>query len=644
MLTCKVNVVDGEFSMTFRKDELAQYANNVFVASASGSAGKPEDSSLPVDTFVYPILTGKSLPKLFIENGKLYQATAGGGKKPFGFVGMNYTQFMLYFGRKESFELIAREVDQLASWGITAVRLPINFALLQPAEGVFPDNPDYEKILKEHNIYTSWFRMVEYFITLAGQRGIYSVFDWHGYPVDPYRHFIGGDIHAKGSGKPGEGIAWLAPTKIAAVEFDITDPRHYKALLATHTWTAMHFKNNTNIMGIEVPYNEPHTRYMNNQSNWAKVTSACALAIKAQDNDRLTFCMPAGWGHDNLSWTVTWQLPVGVDAQAPHHYLANGPVPTRPEAKSTKRPWLCRDQDLTFARAIATLSLPRGAGNVPIYNGEGGEWGSDIFLPDMERGLANDCMFEASLVQGYAAGLIGHMNWICFDNKSYDKTIYKDHGPRFAKVYAEGPVDWSKADVAFIQNPEGVDSDNNHNMSVIPFIDLMLSLHMGPVHYLTDDEIIFKGVSRQSSGLEQVTDASASIGDYKCLIVDKRNLDRRVEKILKKLNIPIFMFEKPEELTTAVAVKLFTDNGVYIDQKTPEGIQLAIGPKHVVVFRRKGESGTDTIYPNVKRDGVFELVDEKGKSCFKGTSEDLRNNGVSITLDKWRSLILEIKN
>lgn len=644
VLSRKAPVRDGRFAVDFTRAELAAYAENEFTALAAGLPADGREASTPVSAFAYPEQTGKTLPPLAVREGMLVQMLPDQKAKPFGFVGLNYTQFQLNLGRRESYELLARDVNQLAGWGISAVRVTLNIGMLQPEEGLFPDAPRYEDALKEHRLTPEWFRMLEYFIALAGERGIYTVFDWHEYPTHPYRYFAGGEEKDKGTGKPGTAVAWLCPDRTSTVAFDMSNPRHLKAILETNRWVARRFKGNPNLLGIEVPFNEPHCRYMNNQANWAAVTSACARAVKEQDPARLTFSMPAGWGHENTSWTSTWMPPEYVDGQAPHHYIANGPIPPRPGADKMKMSWLCRDIEQTFALSLPAVLLPRGTRNQPIYNGEGGEWGSEVFLPDIDSALANDCMYEATLAQSYAAGLVGHMNWICFDNdRAYDKTIYADHAPRYARVFAEGPLDWSKAELAFIQNSAAGSTANNHNHGAVALTELMLALHLAPVHYLADDEILYRGISRQTAGLEQVTDASASFAGYKCLIVDRRNLDRRVEEAIKGAKLPVLWTDDPQQLSKEEVAAFLQKNGIHADLRTPEGIQLAVGPKHVVAFRRRGQAATDTIYPAVRREGSFELIDEAGTTVFRGTSKQLQETGLRLSLGKWRSAILTIR-
>lgn len=633
-------VQDGKFSIQLAKKDLAQYYKNTFVVSIPGD-NSVAAKSIPESVFVFPEFKNTPLPKLTIKNGKLLK-----GKNPFAFVAANYTRFTLNFPPKTrpNYELLARDAKMFSDWGISALRLSFNIGMIQPAEGIFPDNPEWEKIIAKHKCNTHFMDMVDYFFKVTAENGIYCIIDWHSYPTDPYRYFLGGNNHEKGK-KPGTAISWLASDKFKGESFNLSKPKHLNALLTTHSWMAKHLKGQSNIMGFEVPYNEPHDKFMSVQSTWSRIVSQCAMAIKKQDPDRLTFSNVPNYAHNNEAWAYTWLTPFGIDGQGPHHYIANGPVPVRPEASKTKKPWLCRDIEQTFAYSLPALWFPAGVNRQPVYNGEGGEWGAEVLLKGIERKLAEEYMYEASLFQCYVAGVIGHFNWMCIDNKKTNLNLYKKYGPRYAKVMKAGPIDWSKAKLALIQNTEAVPSNNGHNFACVPFVKLMLDLHLGPVHYLPDDMIIYKGLSRVSAGLEQVEGLSASsFKNYQAVIVDRRNLDQRVEKVLKNQKTPILWVDDLEKLTPEQLIKFLKENNLHYDTKTPAGIQMAIGPKHLVIYRRKGESGISKIYPLIERENTFKLVDERGKTVYSGNSEKLSQEGLSISLDKWRSKIFTIEN
>ncbi len=626
-------VKDGRFETVLAKSELPEWSSCELQASISGST-KPEDFSFPVQAFVFPKLKREPLPKLGIDNGMLVK-----DGKPFAFLGINYTAFSLGLGRsKDDYALIAGAVKRFDGWGVSAVRLPLSISMIQAAEGVFPDNPKWREELESRKLDVGFIDELDYFLDLCNERGIYVAIDWHETPCDPYRYFTGGNTKDKGSGKPGNAIAWLCDDMTKAVKFDYSNPRHLKALVTTHAWMARHLKGRSNILGFEVPMNEPFDAYMSVQANWSRIVTECSLAIKREDPERLTFSQCANWAHNNEAWAFTWLNPYGLDGQGPHHYMANGPVPARKGAKH----FMEREQDKTFALSMPSLLFASMVWRQPVYNGEGGEHGARDLLPELDYALAADYMYEATLAQCYAAGAAGHMNWTLLGPKD-DVDIYAKHGPRYAKLLKNGPVDWSKAEVALIQNTEAVHSSNGQNYSVVPFVDLMLSLHLGPVHLLPDDYLIYNGLARVSEGLEQVSGCSVDLAKYKAVVVDRRNLDARVSAILEKSGAKILWTDNAGKLSIDELSAFLESAGVDVDRRSPPGIQIALGAKNVLLYRRAGEGGRSVVYPAVKRSGPFKLIDESGKTLFEGTSAQLKEKGVDVELGKLRSLILEIE-
>ncbi len=624
---------DGRFEALISKSELPEWSSCELQAFIPGSS-KPEDSSAPVQAFVFPELKSGPLPKIAIENGALVK-----DGKPFAFVGINYTAFSLGLGRsKDDFALIAKAVKRFDGWGVSAVRLPLSISMIQAAEGGFPDSPKWREELESRKLDTGFIEELDYFLDLCNERGIYVLIDWHETPCNPYRYFTGGNTKDKDSGKPGEAIAWLCDDKTKTVKFDYSNPRHLKALLTTHAWMARHLKGRSSVLGFEVPMNEPYDAYMSVQANWSRIVTECSLAIKREDPERMTFSQCANWAHNNEAWAFTWLNPYGLDGQGPHHYMANGPVPARKGAKH----FMERDQDKTFALSMPSLLFASMVWRQPVYNGEGGEHGAKELLPELEHSLAADYMYEATLAQSYAAGAAGHLNWTLLGPKD-DTAIYAKHGPRYAKLLKNGPVDWSRAEVALIQNTEAVHSSNGQNYSVPPFVDLMLSLHLGPVHLLPDDYLIYNGLSRVSEGLEQVSGCSVDLAKYKAVVVDRRNLDARVAAILERSGAKILWSDNVGKLSLDELASFLEGAGVEVDRRSPAGLQVAIGAKNVLLYRRAGEGGRSVVYPAVKRAGSFKLLDESGRTLFEGTAAQLKEKGFEVELGKWRSMILDIE-
>jgi len=610
--------------------------------------GRSGDRLFSVETdafFTYPEIKNTRLPPVTVRNGQL---TAGG--KPFGFVGTNYTDFDLGLSCRSDMDrkTIAKAVKTMSEWGMTVVRVPVNLGLIQSSEGVFPDQPQWKKDLLQHNLNPEFFAYLEYFIQVAADHGIYTILELHGIPANPYRYFLGGTPSDESKGKPGTAIAWMGegPTKVRHFP-NFSKSNDVAAICRTFAWMAGHFKGNPNLLGFEVPYNEPNCAFMSVPANYRKVTVQTVRAVTDRDPERLTFAMPASWGHDNSLSSSTWLPPEGVTGTTPHYYIGNGPVKLRPDAQKSKQPWLCRDIDATFDYSMAAVMLPHSQQNYPVYNGEGGEHGCESLLPNMPPNQAADYMVDATLAQVYAAGLAGMLQWTLWNEKPCFepyKDAYAKHYPRFSKVFAAGPRPWQQAEVAFIQNPAAEPISNGHNYSCVPIARMMLDLHLDPVHYLTDDEIVDRGLAQTSEGLEQVSAAQFSC-NYKALVVDKRNLDARVLRVLRGSKVPVLWVDDMNKLDKKQLASFLQQAGVKVNLKSPAEIQLIAGPEHLVLYRRSGNDGAPVkVYPMLSRKGQFELIDEQGKSVFNGTAEELYQNGISVKIPKWHSLILTCRN
>lgn len=628
---------DGRFSLELTRGDLAASRSNLLRATAIGRDG-PAASSTPVAVFAFPAVVGAELPRLRCVDGKLLR-----DGEPFAFVGLNYTPFQMGFCRSADWESLFRHARQLEEWGIGLIRLTLNMSMFQVEEGVFPDDQRWGEIVAAHHCNVEFMTMLEIFIDRLAEAGIYVVIDWHETPTNPYRYFVGGDPTDTDRSRPGTAIAWLADDQTKRTSWDMSDPRKLEALLSTHRWMARWGASRSNVVGHEVPYNEPHAEWESNQANWTRITALCADAVKDAAPELLTFTQNPNYAHNTEAWAFTWLNPYGIDGQGPHHYIANGPIRLRPDAKDAPMPWLARDVDETFALSLPSLFFPSYVWRQPIYNGEGGEHGAATFLPDLPLAEAEDHMYEASLAQCYAAGVVGHVNWTMLMANT-NQTIFAAHGPRYARVMAAGPVDWSRAEVAVIQNTEATKSHNGHNFSCVPFVEHMLTLHLGPVHYLSDDYLIFNGLSRRSLGLEQSADNAIDFSAYRAVVVDRRNLDRRVSELVERLALPVLWVDDMAKLDADELATFLTEAGVHVDRRSPAGTQIAIGPGHVVLYQRRGPGGEATVYPRVERAGSFALIDETSVTRFTGTSSELQERGVAIELAKWRSLILTIKD
>ncbi len=607
------------------------------------SATQPNGTAVeakPISFYVYPVLKeGVTLPPITRDGRQLLL-----NGKPWGFAGLNYTRFLLEFSLRTNFQVVAEDLRKYGDWGIGVLRVPLHLGMFQPAPGVFPDDPRYAEILRSHKTDPDFFRLFEYFIAVAGHHGIRVVIDWHEMPTDPYRYFVGGNNHDKGTEKPGTGIAWLydPQTKKAA---EPGTPRFAQAIAETNRWLARRLKGNGNVLGFEAPYNEPHSVTDSADFTWRQLTATTIRPITIEDPDRLTFGMAPAWGHSNVLPSVTWMLPDDLSGVAPHHYHGNGPVSLRPDAKSRKEPWLARDIDAAFDHSFFAVSLPHSAAPYPVWNGESGEHGYQSFLPDMERVDSSSLMIEAQLVQAYSAGWTGSLGWTLTGNAgTYQPVVhlYEQAYRRFSPVYAAGPVDQSRAQVLFVQNPAAVPISNGLNHTCVPFAKLALDLHLAPVHYMTDDQLLSTGLVQMAVGLEQVEQAVAGF-NYKAAIIDTRNLDSRAIDLIKGSKLPLLLTEDAAKLTRDEVASFLKNAGVNVDERTPSALQLIAGPQHFIVYRRSGEDAPARVFPRLPVEGRFQLVAEDGRSAYSGDAAKLATDGLEVNVAKWRSVIFRIE-
>ncbi|EIP97104.1 endoglucanase [Opitutaceae bacterium TAV1] len=609
--------------------------------AASAAGGRAENGGVHTDAvpfYLYPLINnGDTLPVVVHEGRHLLV-----DGKPWAFLGLNYTRFLLEFSLCTNYQLVAEEMRTYGAWGLTALRVPLHLGMFQPAPGVFPDDPDYAGIIKSHKLDPEFFRLFDYLVAVAGHYGIRIVIDWHEMPTDPYRYFVGGNNHDKGTGKPGTGIAWLydPATKKAA---EPGDPRFNQAIADTNRWLARHYRGNGNILGFEAPYNEPHSLTDSADLAWRRLTADSILPIVTEDPTRLTFGMAPAWGHSNVLPSATWMLPDHLTGVAPHHYLGNGPIAIRPDARSRKEPWLARDVVATFDHAFFAVSLPHSAAPWPVWNGESGEHGYRSFLPELSHRDASSLMIEAQLVQAYAAGWTGSLGWTLTGNPSVYRPVadlYETIYRRFAPVYAAGPLDQNRARVLFVQNPAAVPVANGLNHACVPFARLALDLHLAPVHYMTDDQLLGTGLVQMAVGLEQVEQIATGLA-YKAAIVDTRNLDARALELLRSSKIPLLVVDDATRLAADELASFLEKSGMEIDRRTPPGLQLIEGPGHLLVYRRSGE-GAARVYPRLTVDGSFRLIGEDGGIAFAGTAATLAQKGIAIDLPAWRTAIFRI--
>lgn len=304
-------------------------------------------------------------------------------------------------------------------------------------------------------------------------------------------------------------------------------------------------------------------------------------------------------------------------------------------------PYLARDVEASFAYAQASVFLPWSATNYPIYNGEGGEFGNECFLPDEKHPDRAEWIIEAQIVQAYAAGWTGYLNWTLWNHETdflpY-RSIYERVSKRFAPVFAAGALDRTKAEVAFVQSPGAVPPSNGMNHACVPLARLALALHLPFVHYYTDQQFLFSFRASIPTGLEQVEEGT-SLSRYKALIVDRRNLDVRAASLAEISGVPVLWTDDASALSSAEVAAFLAKQGVTVDTKTPELFQIIEGPEHLLVYLRGDRNQQGQVYPAVRRPGTFRLVDEAGRTVFQGDAAALAAKGLAVELPRWKTAI-----
>jgi hypothetical protein len=632
---------EGAFTLQVDRSKLPLCQKLTLVPSAPGKTA----AKGTYDFFTFPVLDSKKLLSRVAKQGR-HLVLDG---KPYAFMGVNYTPFMLGLSRKADHELVAKNFREMSEWGVTAIRVPLSMAMIQPAPGVFPDSPEYATVLRKAGLDARFFELLRYTVALGRHFNIRIVFDWHESMMDPYRYFTGGNVADKGTGKPGSPLAWLAmpeseyPKEDHPLFITMDNPRHQAALFDSTAWLAGAFKGEGAVLGYEVPYNEPHERMISNDKNWRWLTAQCALRVKQADPHALTFGMPSGWGHENVFISSTWLTPDLVDGMTPHFYVSNGPIPVRPDAKQRKYSYLAREVEPSLSLGLTALSLPYTAVDYPVYNGEGGGHGAESFLPDMPLNQATRIMIEAQLFQAYATGMAGYFEWTMWNNKFWSDTTLpnKPLFQRYAPLFNAGPVDFRKARVLFVQNPAAEHNANGHNFASVAFARAVLDLQLSPVHYMTDDQLIYTGQTMFSRGFEQVDASGEGLGSYKAIIIDTRNVDSRALAIVRGSGVPVLEFTQDNPIETAAIATFLEKSNLPLDRKTSKEFQVVQGPQHVAVYRRS-EGSAARIYPLLEIDGKFNLIGEDGAVAFSGTAASLAGDGMAVNIPKWTGAIYKI--
>lgn len=264
-----------------------------------------------------------ALHPLKVEKGRIIDALT---KQAIRLYGVNLFESHLGWVISQDVGEMEKELSAIARLGFNALRVPLNMSYIEPAPDIFPDDPKYREIMRQHNLKENFPFFLDALVKKAGELGLYVILEFHELPSDPWRYFAGGNEQLRETGKHGGAISWLAKIseengKIKSVELDWDKAFIYvpKAL----AWLAKHYKGNPTLAGIEVPWNEPVGGWAEDERLYFKLVQACARAVKVADPERLVFMDVQDWGAgvNFLTPASTWRTPPEVDGLFPHFYF-----------------------------------------------------------------------------------------------------------------------------------------------------------------------------------------------------------------------------------------------------------------------------------------------------------------------------------
>jgi len=264
-----------------------------------------------------------SLPRLKVQGGVLTDERG----KPVGLFGVNLFESHLGWAIEQDVTEMERNLKTIAACGFNAIRVPLNMSYIEPAPDVFPDDPRYEEIMRQHRLKPTFPQFLDALVRTAGELGLYVILEFHELPSDPWRYFAGGNEQLRKTGKHGGAISWMAKLTyrpdgtIERVELDWEKAfEHVPKALA---WLAKQYKGNTAVAAIEVPWNEPVGGLANDENAYFRLVQSCARAVKRVDPQRLVFMDVQDWGAgvNFLPPSSCWRVPEEVDALFPHFYF-----------------------------------------------------------------------------------------------------------------------------------------------------------------------------------------------------------------------------------------------------------------------------------------------------------------------------------
>lgn len=534
--------------------------------------------------------------------------------RPLRLYGVNLFQSHLLWSRSQKPSDYEAELVAIAANGFNAVRMPLNMGWFEPAQGVFPDSPEYNGLMAQHRLPTGAVAFYDGLIKRAGELGLYVIPEFHELPTDPYRWFLGGEERHRGTERPGTAICWLGvPNPAQKGRYQLNAALAAAEVPRALGWLAEHLRGVPNVAALEIPWNEPGGPLTEGQA-YFDLCAACARAVKAADPQRLVFMDAVDWGAmvNRLADEATWKLPREVDGLFPHFYPGMHSGNSGPEG--------------TWSATMANwLSWMMGSGR-PVMVGEYGvvEMGRARYwqagVTDTDR--ANT--YAACVAQWNAMGAQGLFCWAWGGGIGRDKSSGAlnqgaEQLPKWAAVCRQPAPTPALAVVcnARRRSPYGDRRD------LWRITEALLDAHLTPFATVFDRQVMaepdclkrFRAVIVLNADLvEGAADAvRTQAAEAYWLSADLAELGPTIESLCAKLRSP----------------------------NLPANVLVGYAPGQVTVFERKGAAGDVRLRLHIPgADGEGRLTDEAGNVLFTGTAEKLATEGAMVPLQAWQCEVL----
>ena len=525
------------------------------------------------------------------------------------FYGVNLFQSHLMWSRRQQPDEADAALTEIARLGFNAVRMPLNLAWFEPAQGVFPDSPEYEAILKQHRLPTGAIAFYDGLVKRAGELGIYVIPEFHELPIDPYRWFVGGEERDRGTGKPGTAICWLGlPDEQKPGQQKPNDELIGQEVPKALGWLAKHWRGVPNIAAIEVPWNEPRGP-LTDGATYYDLCQACARAIKAEDPTRLTAMDAIDWGAmvNKLTDESTWRTPPEVDALFPHFYPgmhsgSSGEAGTWSTSLANWASWLTSSGKPVMVGEYGVVEMKRAK-----------YWANDP-TPEQRRNT-----LAAAAAQWYAQGVQGLFCWawdggIDRDKETGELTRGAEVLPNWAAPYEASVPNAATAKVAVICAPRRR-AQYGSRQDLWQVTDALLGAHLTPFVTVFESQVVAQPETLQRFGY---------------LLVLQADLSQQAAAVVKQASRPTtWLSADLGELPVAVAAARQAVGAPDL----PDNVILGTADRQLTVYERLGQAGEVTLKVTIPgANGAGRLVDETGTVVYQGDAATQARDGLLLDL------------